>query len=48
MHTPKALNVNADALLRVEPVETPPVGSQQERQIRKIEEQAPKPRKKIT
>jgi len=44
----KALNVSADALLGIKPVETVPVSSRQERRIRQIEKLEPKPRQQIT
>ena len=44
----RALNVSADALLGIEPVETPPISSRLERRIRQIEKLSPKPRQQIT
>ena len=44
----KALNVSADALLGIKPVETTPIGSRLERRIRQIEKLGPKPRQQIT
>ena len=44
----RALNVSADALLGIKPVETTPISSRLERRIRQIEKLGPKPRQQIT
>lgn len=44
----KALNVSADILLGIKPVETVPLSSRLERRIRQIEKLGPKPRQQIT
>lgn len=44
----KALNVSADALLGIKPIETTPISSRLERRIRQIEKLGPKPRQQIT
>lgn len=44
----KALNVSADTLLGIKPVETVPISCRLERQIRQIEKRDPKPRQQIT
>lgn len=44
----KALNVSADALLGIEPIETTPNSSRLERRIKQIEKLRPKPRQQIT
>ncbi len=44
----RALNVSADALLGIKPVETSPISSRLERRIRQIEKLSPKPRQQIT
>lgn len=44
----KALNISADALLGIVPVESTPVSSRLERRIRQIEKLGPKPRQQIT
>ncbi len=44
----KALNVSADALLGIKPIETMPISSRLERRIRQIEKLSPKPRQQIT
>jgi transcriptional regulator with XRE-family HTH domain len=44
----RALNVSADALLGIKPIETTPISSRLERRIRQIEKLGPKPRQQIT
>lgn len=44
----KALNVSADEILGIRPVETMPLSSRLERRIRQIEKLGPKPRQQIT
>jgi transcriptional regulator with XRE-family HTH domain len=44
----KALNVSADTLLGIKPVETVPLSSRLERRIRQIEKLGPKSRQQIT
>ena len=44
----KALNVSADKLLGIKPIESMPVSSRLERRIRQIEKLSPKPRQQIT
>lgn len=44
----RALNVSADVLLGIKPVETTPISSCLERRIRQIEKLGPKPRQQIT
>ncbi len=44
----RALNVSADTLLGIEPIETVPVSSRLERRLRLIETLGPKPRQQIT
>lgn len=44
----RALNVSADALLGIKPVETTPISNRLERRIRQIEKLGPKPRQQIT
>jgi len=44
----KALNISADALLGIEPIESTPISSRLERRIRQIEKLGPKPRQQIT
>lgn len=44
----KALNVTADTLLGIEPIESMPISSRLERQIKQIEKLGPKPRQQIT
>ncbi len=44
----KALNVSADELLGIRPVEMMPLSSRLERRIRQIERLGPKPRQQIT
>lgn len=44
----RALNVSADELLGIKPVETLPISSRLERRIRQIEKLGPRPRQQIT
>ncbi|MCP4276049.1 MAG: helix-turn-helix domain-containing protein [Gammaproteobacteria bacterium] len=44
----KALNISADTLLGIKPVDTIPISSRLERRIRQIEKLSPKPRQQIT
>lgn len=44
----RALNISADALLGIKPVETTPVSNRLERRIRRIEKLGPKLRQQIT
>jgi len=44
----KAMNISADALLGIEPIEQTPVSSRLERRIKQIEMLEPKSRKQIT